>query len=328
MNYYSGLFTEHRRQMEEQGLKRTLSVCAVLCIVSAILSYVLSIAYYIFFNDGGADRYGNYTPVYCIRYFLFIGLISVISTALPFVCASHTLGGMDKLYPLRRTKPLYTLSMIFIGIGACMVFQNLSGFWDKALRFFGYTVNQTIPYCNNGIVTILLFLMFAVVPALVEEFVYRGAILHALKDYGTGMAIIISAVLFGLGHFSLSTTPFAFLSGLVFGFITIKSQSLVPAVLIHITNNTYAIIYNVFCTKSTAEIIFMVNTVIPYLFILLGLIAFTIFVCKDRNFLRFEKSSMILSDKEKTHIVLSNGGLLAFVLLFLLLMIIPLLNIG
>lgn len=209
-----------------------------------------------------------------------------------------------------------------------MFFQNLSGFWDKALSFFGYTSNQILPYCNNGIVTILLFLMLAVIPALVEEFVYRGAILHALKDYGTGMAIIISAVLFGLGHFSLSTTPFAFLSGLIFGFITIKSQSLIPTVLIHILNNTYAIIYNVFCTKSTSEIIFIMNTVIPCLFILSGLAAFIIFVCKDKHFLRFEKSSMLLSCKEKTYTVLSNGGLLALVLLFLLLMIIPLLNIG
>lgn len=327
MNYFSGLFIEHRRQLEERNLKHILSVCAVLCIISAVLSYTLSIICYMFFDNGITNRYENYTA-YCIQYFLFMGLLSVISTAVPFACATHTLGGADKLYPLHRTRPLYTLGIILIGVGACMFFQNLSGFWDKVLGFFGYTNNQTIPYCNNGIVTMLLFLMLAVIPALVEEFVYRGAILHALKDYGTGMAIIISAVLFGLGHFSLSTTPFAFLSGLVFGFIAIKTQSLVPTIFIHIINNAYVIIYNVFCIKSPPEIIFAVNTVIPCLFILFGLIAFVIFVYRDKEFLKFEKSSVLLSSKEKNYTVLSNGGLLAFVLLFLLLMIIPLLNIG
>ncbi len=328
MNYFSGTFIEQRRQLEEKGLRHTLSVCSVLCIVSAVLSYALSIVYALFLNREGIDQNGNYTVAYCIQYLLFTGIISVVCMAIPFACATHSLGGAGKLYPIHRIKPLSMLGMIFIGMGACMVFQSLSGLWDKVLGLFGYTNNTVIPYCNNGIVTVLLFLMLAVIPALVEEFVYRGAILHTLKDYGTGMAIIISAVMFGLGHFSLSTTPFAFLSGLVFGFITIKTHSLVPTVFIHILNNTYAIIYNIFCIKSTPQTLFMFNTVIPCFFILMGLISFIIFVCKDKDFLRFEKSSVLLSSKEKSYAVLSNGGLLAFVLLFLFLMIMPLLNIG
>ena len=40
----------------------------------------------------------------------------------------------------------------------------------------------------------------AVLPALVEEMVFRGYILGALRPQGDGLAIVFSAVFFGLLH--------------------------------------------------------------------------------------------------------------------------------
>jgi sodium transport system permease protein len=89
-------------------------------------------------------------------------------------------------------------------------------------------------------------LVFALMPAITEEFAFRGYILTGLeRTYQKGTAILLSALLFGFLHVLLSLFQQLFgatLLGLVLGLIAIKSRSLWPGVLFHFLNNALGLI--------------------------------------------------------------------------------------
>ena len=83
--------------------------------------------------------------------------------------------------------------------------------------------------------------IIAVIGPVLEEVIFRGAILRHLQPYGVNFAIVTQALLFGIYHLNLYQGPFAFLMGLIFGYVTLRF-SIKWAILLHIANNTIAVI--------------------------------------------------------------------------------------
>ena len=69
---------------------------------------------------------------------------------------------------------------------------------------------------------------------------FRGAMLRTLSKYGSGFAIVVSALAFGLMHGNMAQTPMAFLIGLVLGYVAAKSGNIRQTILIHMANNLLA----------------------------------------------------------------------------------------
>ena len=88
-------------------------------------------------------------------------------------------------------------------------------------------------------------LLFALIPAVCEEFAFRGYILSGLeRSNPTRAAIIVSAVLFGFMHVLLSLFQQLFnatLLGLVLGLLAVRSRSILPGIVFHLVNNGLAI---------------------------------------------------------------------------------------
>ena len=82
----------------------------------------------------------------------------------------------------------------------------------------------------------------ALLPALVEELVFRGYFLEALRPFGDRRALWMSALLFGLIHGNMAQIPFAFILGLVFAYAAMQSGSLLLPMLIHFCNNAMAVV--------------------------------------------------------------------------------------
>lgn len=90
---------------------------------------------------------------------------------------------------------------------------------------------------------ILLFISSAAVPAVTEELLFRKAVLERLAPYGNGFAVTVTAAAFALMHTNPSQLLFTFTAGLLLGYITVNTGSVVPAVIIHFANNALSIIY-------------------------------------------------------------------------------------
>jgi sodium transport system permease protein len=85
---------------------------------------------------------------------------------------------------------------------------------------------------------------FALVPALCEEIAFRGFILTGLhRRFRPRNAVLISALLFGLYHLNVFLFLPAFGLGIVLGLLTLRSRSIVPAVLFHCLHNALLILW-------------------------------------------------------------------------------------
>ena len=76
--------------------------------------------------------------------------------------------------------------------------------------------------------------------AVMEELLFRGAVLHALRPAGETAAIWLSALLFMGAHGSLTQWLPALAAGLLLGAVTFYTGTLRWGILIHLCNNVVA----------------------------------------------------------------------------------------
>jgi len=176
---------------------------------------------------------------------LLVYVIPLLFTAWIFKSFSNYKGKYRELYkkPKRLARALGTFPASFgFGHGIALltmlvmylISRNISGhsYLEELLR-----PTAMEPSTNLVSVFALVFMMVVIAP-LFEEFWVRGIMFDALKPYGTGMAIIISSLLFGFMHGSLSMLLYTTAYGLAFGYIRYATNSLFTVTILHAIVNS------------------------------------------------------------------------------------------
>lgn len=92
---------------------------------------------------------------------------------------------------------------------------------------------------RNLLSTIVVSLAIAVGAPILEELFFRASFFTPLVPHGKVFAITVTAVLFGLYHMNVPQIPAAIVWGFFFGYISLKSRSIIPAILGHMFNNSF-----------------------------------------------------------------------------------------
>ena len=92
------------------------------------------------------------------------------------------------------------------------------------------------------------YITIGLLAPVAEEVVFRGAILKSLlTKYRPWLAIVLSAVIFSVGHLNPAQMPHAFLIGLLLGWMYWRTGSILPGMAYHWANNSAAyVIYNIY----------------------------------------------------------------------------------
>lgn len=88
----------------------------------------------------------------------------------------------------------------------------------------------------------LAMIAFAIVPAVVEEYVFRGLILGAYMNVDMKAAVVISSLFFALLHFSLGSILYGFFYGCLFALIRIATGSMIYSMTMHLVFNAVNVI--------------------------------------------------------------------------------------
>ena len=110
------------------------------------------------------------------------------------------------------------------------------------VSFIDYSLVLSSDPVNTPIKLLISFVSIAIVPALCEEFLFRGCILSYLLPYGKMTALIASSALFALMHGNFAQFIYTFAAGIVLGAVYIESGSIWPSTFIHLFNNFYSVI--------------------------------------------------------------------------------------
>lgn len=141
-------------------------------------------------------------------------------------------------------------------------------------------------------------LVIAVMPAICEELLMRGFILHSFTEYKSIVGILAVGIMFGVLHFDLFRFIPTAILGMTSAYIVVKTKSLVLPMLYHLVNNIVSVIAmyqlnNLAETDLTIEASYsLIGSIMIYLAIALvfGYIGFSLLNEKREN----QKATLIV----------------------------------
>lgn len=123
-----------------------------------------------------------------------------------------------------------------IFLSAQVIFQIIASILEMILNSFGLSAMHAIESATSNADTFSMFLYAGILAPIAEEILFRGLILRSLMPFGKKLAIFVSALLFGVFHGNIVQSPFAFMVGLVLGYVAVE-YSVAWAMVLHMFNN-------------------------------------------------------------------------------------------
>lgn len=248
-------------------------------------------------------------------YFLQVTFSYTISFALAALLLAKALHmPLDAALPMQKTGILTAVAAVFFGVAAC----NLSNYPANvvAMLLDSAGLSGDVPsYGVDGspLTSVLLIVSSCVVPALVEEFLYRGVILRALMRFGTGFAIVMSALLFALMHGNLSQIVFAFPLGLLFALLVVRTGNLWITIIVHFLNNLLSSLYLIVEAAAGTQAAELYGTIFPPVLWVLGALGLGILLVRSKKtFFRLSPPRTLLPISKKVSGFFGNPGIILF----------------
>ena len=103
----------------------------------------------------------------------------------------------------------------------------------------GLSLEESYAEMMEGMITPVGLVYIILIGPIFEELIFRGAVMGPLRKFGDNFAILFSSLIFGFYHMQMAQIPFAFVLGLLLGYVAAR-WSLRASIALHITVNGLA----------------------------------------------------------------------------------------
>lgn len=152
---------------------------------------------------------------------------------------------MTLLKAEKRQQKLFSLSQDGVRIFLPTLFPTvlliiILSYLTSALIFFVFGRTNAVDVGQDP-----FFALFthALLPAVLEELLFRFLPLRFLAPYSKRYALIFSSVAFALAHHSFFSIPYAFFAGVIFMICDLLCESVLPSIILHFVNNAVSVIW-------------------------------------------------------------------------------------
>ena len=136
---------------------------------------------------------------------------------------------------------------------------------------------------------VLSLLAVGIIGPIFEEILFRGLIFGELRKITkVRVALLLQALLFGAFHMNVIQSSYAFIIGILLGFVYYRSNSILAPMLVHITINSSTVLLTQFVTGSDLD----TWTVVIIAASTLLFVATGAFILLSRNFKRTMNDSL------------------------------------
>lgn len=233
---------------------------------------------------------------------------------------------LNDVFPLKKISLKMAAATVTISLALALLANFFADLFVGGISLFGIKNYAEMDFeITNPVEIILNIIAISIIPALSEEFAFRGIILSKLRKYGDGFAVFISALLFGLLHGNIVQIPFAFIVGLGLAFVTIKTSSIIPAIITHFLNNLSSVIISIIEENKLMNEEIADGFYYLFLIIVFILAVFISYKLSQKSFFKLKKYTLI-PFKERVKAVFTSSGIivaLAAILLEVVLSVIP-----
>jgi membrane protease YdiL (CAAX protease family) len=140
---------------------------------------------------------------------------------------------------------------IVLAIIAIFLFTPLMEAIEYGFMQLGYSPDDSLPMeekmRTSGKYFLLGLVVFALLPAIAEEIVFRGVIQASIQSkYNGFVAVTISTVLFVFMHGALQQTVYQLVMGIMLGYIACVGGSILYSIILHFLNNAFVLLFGCF----------------------------------------------------------------------------------
>ena len=167
-------------------------------------------------------------------YLITSGIIQILTYALPIALYGLIFGNisikrMRLSAPTALSVPMQILLAVILLLGTSLISM-------LSVRL-GFSAPSESISSGIGAPSVLVLLIFAIVPAVCEEIVFRGVIMSSFEPCGVFTAVTATSVLFAAAHMSLEDFPVYFFASLILCFVAYVSRSVIASIIVHSVYN-------------------------------------------------------------------------------------------
>lgn len=136
--------------------------------------------------------------------------------------------------PLKPLDALLSLCTGYALVPLVLFIGNLTMLF--ATNYLDESANMLTQYPFAGQIVLM-----AVIPSIVEEFVFRGIFFHTYRRIGIFAGAVVSGLVFAVFHMNINQFCYALVVGFIFAYIAEATGSMWSSVLAHFALNTYSL---------------------------------------------------------------------------------------
>ena len=241
----------------------------MLMLIIYVQAQSVVIAYFVFF----LENYGIHRSMMVLQ-----DASLILSFGVPFVVyALVAKERLPQMLPLKRLDRVNLLLVVAMSISVIPLMMAVSA--ASAALFDNHAADFLHEMAMLPVLPVLVSI--AVLPAVLEEFVFRGLILTNLKNLGIKKAALVSGLFFGFIHLDLQQMPYAFIMGVIFAYMVHYTQSIYASVLSHFILNASMVLLSYAAAGMDPDTEFPLLQAV--------LIAAPIFIAAFRYFISYNK---------------------------------------
>ena len=170
---------------------------------------------------------------------------SIVLSPLLFLAIFFSYSRIVKINPINASRIKTKFNIYYLLLSICIGAILLLGF-NKFIALFDFGIykltgvepGELVNPLDNVGMYFLGVLLYAILPAVCEEFLFRGLIYNGLKNkLKTAGAIILGGFLFAIMHLSIQQFIYQFVLGIVLCTITYLTGSITYSIVTHVVNN-------------------------------------------------------------------------------------------
>ena len=185
-----------------------------------------------------------------VNLYLAIIILELLVYALPAVFFCRLRG---REYGARLRVRFFRISHIFLILLALAALLCGSALLNYGMRLlFPHAEVTTASYAGVAEAGSYAVLAFCILPAIAEEFLFRGILLAEYESVSVPFAVFASALFFGMIHLDFLRLPAYVYSGVILALVLYATRSVLASMLLHILNNIAALWTEQYVEKFTA----------------------------------------------------------------------------
>lgn len=230
-------------ELEKRALKRTYNLCGWILLVFTVVGYYVP-RVIDGFIDGAGDEVKKLVGEYLLIYnAILVGITTLAAALLLFL--------LPKSAPARRNiSAKEFLKFVLIAFGVSWIGGLISNFFINFVYFIsGVELTDRVTQAIGLVSPWQVILCAVVIAPITEEFLFRKLLIDRIYKHGELLAILASAVFFGLFHQNVYQLVYAFGVGLILGYLYCKTGSYLVTTALHMIFNLIGVLPTFFTSK-------------------------------------------------------------------------------